>query len=256
MGSPFSHAPAPRRAKKVSSRIGSTTIPQLEIAAARQGEGDRELRIGVREVGRSVERIEVPRVLVVARSRLFDPRRRLLGDDQMIGEGAPQLPDDQVLDLAIRFRHQIDRPLVVDRLAPSPGRSQAPRPFRHGAPRHLLEGVHGGDDSHIDWRGTTRADGRRPTAALTRRRRGPYAASRNVRGRSLPRGSAGARRGEPRRAALPERRRLADPRPQAGRRPHAVRRGVSARQAGGAPLRAGGRRPAAPRCSRCFSSRR
>ena len=93
---------------------------ELQLVTARERERQGELRIAVCEVRGAVDRVKVPGIPVRPRPLRPSARRGFLGDEDVIGKGAPQPLDHKCLHLAIGSGHQIERTLVLDRLGFAP----------------------------------------------------------------------------------------------------------------------------------------
>jgi len=90
-----------------------------------QSQGNAEDRISVGEIGRAIERIDIPAV-----GATVGVARTLFADDVVIGPGGAQAGDDEPLTGAVSLGHQIDVPLVLKADAAQEKRHQKFAGFR------------------------------------------------------------------------------------------------------------------------------
>ena len=148
IGAPLSVAPPPRRATKVSSRIGSCTMPSCS-SAPRASASD------TAKCGRPCAKFTVPssgsryQAYCCGRGRSSAaPDAASSATMRWSGKARRKLLDDQRLDGAVGVGDQIDRPLVLDAPAALCRGAQL-RPGRgDGCPRNGFDGVHCADEFH------------------------------------------------------------------------------------------------------------
>src|SRR5207249_2422649 len=98
---------------------------------------DREVGVAVSEVGRAVERVDVPPVRVLA-----GLGRRLLGDDPVRREGRSDRIDDEALGVPVRRRDEVDLPLEGDLLSLTVAGAEERAGTRGRRVRHALVALH------------------------------------------------------------------------------------------------------------------